>query len=89
MQELLTEKVIKEIEMYAYEFMDFLDYIFSMKSSKDRMFAICLMAGMTQEEVALMANCTQPYVCKRLKKIKAGYKNIGLNCTYNDRCNYA
>jgi len=78
MQELLTEKVIKEIEMYAYEFMDFLDYIFSMKSSKDRMFAICLMSGMTQQEVAIMANCTQPYVCKRLKKIKSSYKKSDL-----------
>lgn len=85
MQELLTEKVIKEIKMYSTEFMDVLDYIFSMKSSKDRMFAICLMAGMTQHEVAIMANCTQPYVCKRLKKIKAGYKKASSIRYNNDR----
>jgi len=42
------------------------------------MFAICLMSGMTQQEVAIMANCTQPYVCKRLKKIKSSYKKSDL-----------
>uniref|UniRef100_A0A6M3JE88 Uncharacterized protein n=1 Tax=viral metagenome TaxID=1070528 RepID=A0A6M3JE88_9ZZZZ len=62
--------------MYNIQFIDFIDYICSMRSKTDRLIALCLMAGMTQKETSIIIKKTQPYVCNRLKKIRNNYKNV-------------
>ena len=60
--------------MYLHDFIDKLDYVFSLEKEQDRFVAICIIAGMQQKEIARMLCVSQPYVSKIIKKIKKGYK---------------
>ena len=62
--------------MRLYDFIDQFDYIFSLEKEWDIFIALCSIAGIQQKEIAQKMGCSQPYVSKRLKKIKEGYKKL-------------
>ena len=59
-----------------YEFIDLFDYIFSLEKEWDRFIMLCFIAGIQQKEIASKMKVSQPYISKRLKIIRDGYKNI-------------
>ena len=60
--------------MYLNDFIDRLDYIFSMDNEWDIFIAICRVAGIKQSDIAKKMGVSQPYISKRIKIIEKGYK---------------